>query len=96
MSIRPIFRIGDLLYREQVSVLSNILSLTVYLKMDDMVPLIFENEDDEQAKSFDQNCYSIQLELLQKGSPSAGLVDETFGIAGALNKRGPSPWSAPR
>jgi len=64
--------------------------------LDHIAPLVFETEDDEQAKRFDQLCYNLQLEQLQKGSPSSGLVDETRSIAGALSKQGSIPMVAAR
>ncbi|GAB2950092.1 DEAD/DEAH box helicase family protein [Hymenobacter coalescens] len=56
--------------------------------MDHITPIVFEPEDDELAKRFDQLCYSMELEVLMKGSTPAHLVEEARALADSLSKRG--------
>lgn len=59
--------------------------------LDHLAPLIYEAGDDEQAKRFDQLCYNLQLDYLQKGSVADQWMNETIVIAAALSKRGAIP-----
>ncbi|GAB3542499.1 DEAD/DEAH box helicase family protein [Pontibacter brevis] len=61
---------------------------------DHIGPLVFEVEEDEKAKRFDQLCYTMELELLLNGSIATHLVQETQGQADALTKRGNVPQVA--
>lgn len=62
--------------------------------MDHLAPLVYEREDDEQAKRFDQLCYNLELDYLQKGSIGQQWMDETITLAAALSKRGAIPMVA--
>jgi type I restriction enzyme R subunit len=62
--------------------------------IDHLAPLVFERDDDEQAKRFDQLCYNLELDFLQKGSVGQQWMDETISLAAALSKRGAIPMVA--
>lgn len=62
--------------------------------MDHLAALVFEKDDDEQAKRFDQLCYNLQLDYLLKGSIGQLWMDETITLAAALSKRGAIPMVA--
>lgn len=62
--------------------------------LDHVASLVFENEDDELAKRFDQLCYNLELDLLQKSGVSDQWMNETISIAGALSKKGAIPMVA--
>ena len=62
--------------------------------LDHLAPLVFEAGDDEQAKRFDQLCFNLQLDYLQKGGVSDQWMNETIVLAGALSKRGAIPLVA--
>ncbi|GAB2721419.1 restriction endonuclease subunit R [Hymenobacter frigidus] len=58
---------------------------------DHLAPIVFEPEEDELAKRFDQLCYTMQLDVLKNGTVSAHLVQETRSLADALSKRAAIP-----
>ena len=62
--------------------------------LDHIAPLVFEEGDDEQAKRFDQLCYNMELDLLQKTSISDQWMNETISIVAALSKKGSIPMVA--
>jgi type I restriction enzyme R subunit len=62
--------------------------------MDHLASLVYEKDDDEQAKRFDQLCYNLELDYLQKGSVGQLWMDETINLAAALSKRGAIPMVA--
>ncbi len=62
--------------------------------LDHLAPLVFEAGDDEAAKRFDQLCFNLQLDCLQKGGVSDQWMNETIVLAGALSKRGAIPLVA--
>lgn len=62
--------------------------------MDHLAALVFEREDDEQAKRFDQLCYNLELDYLQKVSVGQLWMDETITLAASLSKRGAIPMVA--
>jgi type I restriction enzyme, R subunit len=62
--------------------------------MDHLAALVYEKDDDEQAKRFDQLCYNLELDYLQKGSVGQQWMDETITLAAALSKRGAIPMVA--
>ena len=62
--------------------------------MDHLAALVYEKEDDEQAKRFDQLCYNLELDYLLKGSVGQQWMDETISLAAALSKRGAIPMIA--
>jgi type I restriction enzyme R subunit len=62
--------------------------------MDHLAALVYEKDDDEQAKRFDQLCYNLELDYLQKGSVGQLWMDETISLAAALSKRGAIPMVA--
>lgn len=62
--------------------------------IDHLANLVHEKDEDEQAKRFDQLCYNLQLDCLQKGSVSQLWMDETITLAAALSKRGAIPLVA--
>jgi type I restriction enzyme R subunit len=62
--------------------------------IDHLASLVYEKDDDEQAKRFDQLCYNLELDVLQKGIPSQQWMDETITITAALSKRGAIPMVA--
>lgn len=59
--------------------------------IDHLGPIVFEVEEDELAKRFDQLCYTMELEVLKNGSVAAHLVQETRSLADALSKRATIP-----
>jgi type I restriction enzyme R subunit len=62
--------------------------------LDNIAPLVFEEGDDEQAKRFDQLCYNMELDLLQKTLISDQWMNETISIVAALSKKGAIPMVA--
>ena len=56
--------------------------------MDHVAHLVYETDEDEMAKRFDQLCYNMQIGCLKKGMIADGLMDETIGIAGSLIETG--------
>ena len=62
--------------------------------LDHIAPLVFEEGDDEQAKRFDQLCYNMELDLLQKTSISDQWMNETISLIAALSKKGAIPMVA--
>lgn len=58
---------------------------------DHIAPIVFEAEQDELAKRFDQLCYTMELEMLTKGSLPAHLVQEARSLADSLSKRASIP-----
>lgn len=62
--------------------------------LDHLGNLVYEAEDDEQAKRFDQLCYNLQLDLIKKGMVSQQWADEVIVLAGELSKRGAIPMVA--
>jgi type I restriction enzyme R subunit len=62
--------------------------------MDHLAALVYEKDDDEQAKRFDQLCYNLEIDYLQKGSIGQQWMDETITLAAALSKRGAIPMVA--
>ncbi|MDO7846282.1 DEAD/DEAH box helicase family protein [Hymenobacter sp. M29] len=62
--------------------------------MDHLAPIVFEAEQDELAKRFDQLCYTMELDVLKNGSIAAHLVLETRSLADALSKRTTIPMVA--
>ncbi len=62
--------------------------------LDHIAPLVYEQGDDEQAKRFDQLCYNMELDLLQKTAVSDQWMNETISIVGALSKKGAIPMVA--
>jgi type I restriction enzyme, R subunit len=61
---------------------------------DHIGPLVFEKEEDEKAKRFDQLCYTMQLDLLLNSSIATHLVEETRSLADLLTKKGNVPLIA--
>jgi type I restriction enzyme R subunit len=61
---------------------------------DHLAPIVWEAEEDELAKRFDQLCYSMELEILKNGSVAAHLVQDARGLADALTKRASIPLVA--
>lgn len=59
--------------------------------MDHLASLVYEKGDDEQAKRFDQLCYNLELDYLQKGTVGQLWMDETINLAASLSKRGAIP-----
>lgn len=62
--------------------------------LDHLASLVFEAGDDEAAKRFDQLCYNLQLDCLQKATVSNQWMNETIVLAGVLSKRGAIPLVA--
>ena len=62
--------------------------------IDHLAALVYEKDDDEQAKRFDQLCYNLELDFLQKESVGQQWMDETITLAAALSKRGAIPMVA--
>ncbi|WP_210489883.1 DEAD/DEAH box helicase family protein [Rufibacter aurantiacus] len=59
--------------------------------VDHIAPIVFESEEDELAKRFDQLCFTMELDVIQSGSIAAHLVQEVRSLADALSKRGAIP-----
>jgi type I restriction enzyme R subunit len=62
--------------------------------IDHLAPIVFETEEDELAKRFDQLCYKMELDVLKNGSIAAHLVQEARSLADALSKRATIPMVA--
>ncbi|RTQ53269.1 DUF4145 domain-containing protein [Hymenobacter gummosus] len=62
--------------------------------VDELAPLVFEEESDELAKRFDLICYSMQLEVLKNGTIAAHHVNEVQALADSLTKRASIPMVA--
>ncbi|RPD51419.1 DEAD/DEAH box helicase family protein [Paracnuella aquatica] len=59
--------------------------------LDSISPLVTESDTDELAKRFDQICYNLQLNLLQKGAASDYLVSNVQELAAKLSKKASVP-----
>jgi type I restriction enzyme R subunit len=77
-------------YRD-VHCFSALNELDVKELVDHIGPIVFEVEQDELAKRFDQLCYSMELDLLTKGSVAAHLMQEARSLADSLSKRASIP-----
>jgi type I restriction enzyme R subunit len=62
--------------------------------LDHLANLVYEKEDDENAKRFDQLCYNMELEVLQKGSVAQQWMDDAITLAAGLSKQGRIPMVA--
>jgi type I restriction enzyme R subunit len=64
--------------------------------LDHLAPIVSEKDDDERSKSFDVLCYALQIEVVQRGSVSASLMDQVITLMGQLSKKGSIPAVAAR
>ncbi|WP_276133509.1 DEAD/DEAH box helicase family protein [Polluticoccus soli] len=62
--------------------------------VDNIAGIVYEKDEDEAAKRFDNLCYTIQLQLLEKASISDNLIIEVQTLAANLSRRGAIPLVA--